>query len=83
MFIIRAEVEAEAPIVLLPDANSDSFEKTLMMGKIEGRKRRGRQGMRWLDDITNSMDMGLGRLWQLGGLVWCGSWGGKESDTTE
>ena len=66
---------------------ADSLEKTLMLGKIEGRRRSGRQRMKRLDGITNSMDMGLGGLQKLvmdkGGLVCCGSWGCKESDMTE
>ena len=67
---------------------ADSLEKTLMLGKTEGRKRRGRQSMRWLDGISDLIDMGLGRLRDgvgdgLGGLVCCSSWGRKESDMME
>ena len=64
---------------------TDSLEKTLMLGKIEGRRRRGRQRMRWLDGVTDVMDMSLSTLQELvmGSLVCCSLWGCKESDTTE
>ena len=66
---------------------ADSLEKTLMLEKIEGRRRKGQQRMRWLDGITDSMHMGLGGLRQLviHREAWhaCGSWGRKDSDVTE
>ena len=63
----------------------DSLEKTLMLGGVGGRRRRGKQTMRWLDDIIDLMDMNLSKLRELvqGGLACCDSWGRKESDTTE
>ena len=64
-----------------------SLEKTLMLGKTEGRRRRGQQRMRWLDGITDSMDMSFSKLREFddgqGSLACCSPWGRKESDTTE
>ena len=67
---------------------TDSLEKTLMLGKTEDRRKRGWQRMRWLDGITDSIDMNLSKLWELvldgqGSLACCRPWGHKESDTTE
>ena len=67
---------------------TDSFEKTLMLGKIEGGRKRERQMMRWLDGTTDSMGMSLGKLWKLvmdreACLACCSPWGHKELDTTE
>ena len=65
----------------------DSLEKTLMLGKIEGRKRWGWRRMRWLDDLTDSVDMSLSKLWEMvknpGRLACYSSWGHKQSDSTE
>ena len=62
VFIGRTDTEAETTILWSPDAKADSLEKTLMLGGIRGRRRRGRQRMRWLDGIT---DVSLSELWEL------------------
>ena len=87
MFIGRTDVEAETPVLGHMMLRADSFEKTLILGKIGGRRRRGRQRMRWLAGNTHSMDMGLGELWEM--VLDREAWrfavhgGHKELDTTE
>ena len=98
IFIGRTDAEAGAPVLNMKRLDmkrylylirkADSLEKTLMLGGTGGRRRRGRQRMRWLDGITDSMDMSLSELRELvtdmeGGLACYSPWGLKESDTTE
>ena len=85
-FIRRTHAQAETPIFRPPDAKNQLIRKTLMLGKIEGRGRRGRQRMRWLDGITDSRDMNLSKLREIvkDREAWrAAPWGHKELDTTQ